>query len=237
MQKNEYMLFNGPAVEMSLNSFKAVTEKNMFNIPPFEKIVRFDNDARFLADVTCVYETKEFGIITVNYGNIFDVLNDRDIYHEFYSLFLHKNYPLIVNGRILLSTGRVDIIVTDADNRKDNCPPNGYTRFDSGVPETKVDTRNVQIIRSDEVSDYITILNRKDHNLGDITAPHLSKFSKEEVNILREAGLIDTADYMYEAWDGVSDEEKTKISMIQKEYDKLAKETDKHSSVRLGCCM
>ena len=69
MQKNGYMLFNGSAVEMSFNRFKAMTEKNMFNIPPFDKILRFDNDARFLADVTCIHEMKESGIITVNWNS------------------------------------------------------------------------------------------------------------------------------------------------------------------------
>jgi len=126
----------------------------------------------------------------------------RDICHEFYSLFLPQNYPLIVNDRILLSTGRVDIVVTDAENRKNGHCPNGHTRFASNIPGKSSDTRNVQIIQSDEVSDYVTILNRKDHNLGDITAPHLSKFSEEEINILREMSLIDTAYCMYEAITG-----------------------------------
>ena len=70
MQKNEYTLFNGSAVEISLNRFKAMTKNDGFKIPPFDKILRFDNDARFLADVTCVYKTKGFSIITINYGNI-----------------------------------------------------------------------------------------------------------------------------------------------------------------------
>ena len=225
MQKNEYILFNGSAVEISLNRFKAMMAENMFKIPSFEKIIRFDNVSRLLADVTCVYENKESGIITVNYGNIFDVLNDRDIYHEFYSLFLHKNYPLIVNGRILLSTGRVDIVVTDADDRKDNYPPSGYTRFDSGVPETKVNTRGVKIIRANEIPDYVTVLSKEEHTLGDITAPHFSKFSKKELVILREAGLMDTAYCMYEAWDDVSDEEKTKAYMFQTKHEKAEKKT------------
>ena len=229
MQKNEYMLFSGATVEISLNRFKAMMADNMFKTPSFEKIIRFDNKARFLADVTCVYENKESGIITVNYGNIFDVLNDRDIYHEFYSLFLHKNYPLIVNNRILLSTGRADIIVTDADDKKGYCPPSGYTRFDSGVPETKVITRGVKIIRANENLDYVKILSRRDHNLGGTTAPHLSKFSEEEVNILRKAGYIDTADYMYEAWDNISDDEKTQVYLVQTERKKSGQDSDKNS--------
>jgi hypothetical protein len=226
MSKNEYTLFNGSAVEISLNRFNAMMADNMFKIPSFEKIVRFDNESRFLADVTCVYETQEVGIITVNYGNIFDVLNDRDLYHEFYSLFLHKNYPLIVNGRILLSAGRVDIMVTDADSRKDNCHPSGYTRFDNGVPETKVNTRNIYIVRSSEISDYVTVISRKDHTLGYISAPHLSGFSTEEINTLREVGLIDTADYLYEAWDS-SDEEKTKAYLSKTEHEKSGKNSYK----------
>jgi len=225
MLKNEYKLFNGPAIEMTLDRFKSMMKKDLYRTPTFDKILRFDNNSRFLADVTCVYEADDFGIVTVNYGNIFEVLGDRDIYHEFYSLFLHKNYPLIVNGRILLSTGRVDIIVANANCRKDSCPPSGYTRFNSGVPETKVDTRTVHIVQSNKIPDYVTILSRKDHNLGDITAPHLSNFSKEEVNILRETGLIDTADYMYEAWDDVSDTVKAQTSMFQADHEKAGKDS------------
>jgi hypothetical protein len=225
MQNNEYTLFNGSAVEISLNRFKVMTKSGRFKTPPFEKIIRFDNRSRFLADVTCVYENKESSIITVHYGNIFDVLNDRDIYHEYYSLFLHKNYPLIVNGRILLSTGRLDIIVTDADGRKDNYPSSGYTRFDSGVPETKIDTRCVKVIRANEIPDYVIVLSKKEHTLGDITTPHLSKFSEEELVIFRETGLMDTAYCMYEAWDDVSDEEKTKAYMFQTKHEKNGKKT------------
>jgi hypothetical protein len=82
------------------------------------------------------------------------------------------------------------------------------------------DARNVQVIRSEEISDYIKIISKKEHRLGAITAPHLSKFSTEEVNLLREAGLIDIADYMFEAWDHASDEEKLKASMFQTEHEK-----------------
>ena len=209
---------------MSFGRFKSMMEKGQYKTPSFDEIVRFNNEARFLADVTCLYEGENFGIITVNYGNSIEVLDDRDTYHEFYSMFLHKNYPLIVNDRILLSTGRVDIIVTDADSGKDSCPPSGYTRFNSGVPETNIDTRNVHIVRSNEIPDYVKVLSRKDHIIGDITGPHRSKFSKEEVNILRETGLIDTAYCMYEAWDDVTDEEKTKASMFQAEHEKLGKD-------------
>jgi hypothetical protein len=224
MQKNEYRLFNGPAIQMSFSRFKSMMEKGQYKTPSFDKVIRFDNDARFLADVTCLYEGENFGIITVNYGNIFDVLNDRDTYHEFYSMFLHKNYPLIVNGRILLSTGRVDIVLTDADRKKDSCPPSGYTRFNSNIPGRNTDTRGVQIIRSDEISDYVTILSRKEHYLGDITAPHLSNFSKEEVSILRGMNLIDTADHMYENWDELSYEDKVQADIFQADGKKVGKD-------------
>ena len=230
MQKNEYMLFNGSAMEISLNRFKAMIEKNMFKIPSFEKILRFDNDARFLADVTCVYKTEEFGIITVNYGNIFNVLNNRDMYHEFYSLFLHKNYPLIVNGSIVLNTtGRLDIMLTGADSIKDGYCPNGYTGFDLNMPGENADTRGVQVIRSEEIHDYIKILSRKDHTLGNITAPHLSKFSGDELATLRKADLIDITEFMYEAWDS-NDAEKTKAYLFQTEHEKSGKDIYKDST-------
>jgi len=81
------------------------------------------------------------------------------MYHELYSLFLHKNYPLIVNGSILLSvTGRVDIMLTDADSIKDGYHPSGYTGFDLNMPGENADTRGVQIIRRGKIPDYINIL-------------------------------------------------------------------------------
>jgi len=94
MKKNEYMLFNGPAVEISQTRFKEMIAKTMFKIPSFEKILRFDNDARFLADVTCVHKTNEFGIVTVNYGNIFDVLNNLYIT----SICIHPRHIQIKSG-------------------------------------------------------------------------------------------------------------------------------------------
>jgi len=221
MSKNEYTLLNGSPVELSLNGFKAMMKKDMLKIPAFKEILRFNNKHRFFADMTCIHETKEFTTVTVNYGNIDNVLSDRDMYHEYYSLFLHKNYPLIVNDRILISgAGRVDIVLTKTDSKKDGLSLYGYTRFDSNVPEINTDTRKIKVIRPDKTSDYIKILSRKDHILGEITAPHLSKFSAEELKILRKKGFIDTAFCMFEAWDNVSDEEKTEAYMFQTENEK-----------------
>lgn len=224
MPKNEYILLNGSPIELSLNSLKSMMEKESIKIPALNEIIRFSNYHRFFADLNCIHESKEFTTISVNYGNILNILSDRDIYHEYYSLFLHKNYPLIVNGRILLSAGRIDIVLTQADFRKGAPGINGYTRFDSNVPESNTDTRKVKIIRPDETADYIKILNRKDHILGDITPPHFSKFSEEELKILREKGLIDTAYCMFEAWDNVSDDEKSKAYSFQTKHENSGKD-------------
>ena len=228
MSKNEYILLNGSPIELSLHVFKNMMEKDMLKIPVFKDIIRFNNHSRFFADMTCMHETDEFTSISVNYGNSFNILNDRDIYHEYYSLFLHKNYPLIVNSTVLLNSGRIDIVLTKADSRHDYPGLNGITRFDSNIPGTNTDTRNVQIIRPDEAPDYIKILSRKDHILGDITPLHRSKFSEAELKILLKMGFIDIAYCMFEAWDDVSDQEKTEAYSSLKEHENSGKDMYKN---------
>ncbi len=220
VQKNEYTLLNGSPVELSFDVFRAMMEKSMFRIPTLKNIVRFDNTDRLLADVICVHETNNSGMISINYGNVQNVLEDRDICHDYYSLFLHKNYPLVVGGRILTSPGRVDIVLTD-DDGENACPSvTGYTRFGSDIPGQKVDTRLVQIVRAGEISDFVSILSQKDQKLGVIAAPHLSKFS-EDLGFLRKKGFIDCAYGLSEAWDDVSEEEKAKALRFQDEYEKV----------------
>lgn len=56
--------------------------------------------------------------------------------------------------------------------------------------------------------------------------------------MLKEAGCIDTAYGMDEAWDGVNDQDKNDIPMVLREYDKSAQEKDvssEYSSAITGC--
>ena len=225
--KNEYTLLNGSPIEMSLDSFKLMIKSEQFKIPKFQNILEFDNHARFLADIICTYATREFAMITVNYGNSYDILKDRDTYHERYSLFLHKNYPLILNNRILLSTGRVDLILTKVDCENSCHCSNGHTRFSADYPEQNLDTHPVHIIRSEEINKFVKILNQKDHHLGAISAPHISKFSEEEIKMLQNENFIDSDYSMFEAWD-VYDAEKAKAAQFQEEYEKLGGEVYKN---------
>lgn len=217
MQKNVYTLLNGPVVELSLEAFRATMESDKCRIPTAKEVIMFDNYARFLADVTCIHDMEDAGVlVTVNFGNAFDVLSDRDIYHELYSIFLHKNYPLVVGKKLLFSTGRVDVILAD-DGRSNGCPfPSGYTRFCSDVPEQHVDTPDVHIVKSGEIHDFVRILSQKNHSLGEITALHRSEFSEEELHALRTAGIVDEAEFMSEAWDGgASKESEREVCAVQ----------------------
>jgi len=217
MQKNVYTLLNGPVVELSLEAFRTMMESDKFRIPTAQDVILFDNYARFLADVTCIHDMEDAGVlVTVNYGNAFDVLSDRDIYHELYSLFLHKNYPLVVGSQLLFSPGRVDVVLTDADRSNGRQSSSGYTRFCSNIPGQHVDTRDVQIVRSGEIHDFVRILSQKNHSLGEITALHRSGFSEDELHVLRKAGIVDEAEFMSEAWDGGSKESDGEVSVVQK---------------------
>lgn len=227
IMKNEYTLLNGSPIEMSLESFKLMIKSKQFKIPKFQNILEFDNQSRFLADVICTYATNEFAMITVNYGSSYDILKNRDTYHELYSLFLHKNYPLILNNRILLSTGKVDLILTKADCENSGYCLNSHTRFSAEYPEQNLDTRPVHIIRSEEIKKFVKILNQKDHHLGEISAPHISKFSEDEVDILRNENFIDSGYSMFEAWD-VDDDEKALAAQFQEKYEKSGGEVYKN---------
>jgi len=220
MQKNEYFLFNGSPIEMSFSIFKDLIKSNQFKTPTFEEIVRFKNYSRFLADITCIYETKGIGIITINYGNSFDILDNRDVLHEYYNSFVHKNYPLILNGKILLSRGKIDLFLADS-----GCD-NGSTRFESNIPERHMDIRDVQVVQPDENHKYVKILSQKNHDLGSITPPHLSKFTEKEMNAVKKIG-IDYAHSMFLAWDA-SENEIDKAAKFQDEFEKSGGEVYKN---------
>jgi hypothetical protein len=124
------------------------------------------------------------------------------------------DHPLIVGNRILINNGKpgkIDIVLTDGNNEW------GVTRFDTNNWGHNFDTLDVHIVRSNEIPGVIKIIQQKNHTLGDITPPHLGKFTKEEIDLLKRANLIDYAYSLFESWDA-SDEEKEKASKFQDEH-------------------
>jgi len=217
MEKNSHILFNGSAINMSLSLFKKMKKNKQFQIPSFEKIVKSDDNlARFLSNVICIHEEEEdegYAIITINHGGELELLNAGPN-TDFYTSFTPKPYPLILEGRILINngkSGKIDMVLTDGSNER------GTTRFDIDNSERNFDTQDVHIVRSDETPGVIEIIQQKNHNLGGITPPHLGKFTKEEIDHIEKAALIDYAYSIFESWDA-SDEEKEKASKFLAEH-------------------
>jgi hypothetical protein len=200
---NEYKLYNGEVIDVNPDTLKAMMVNGMIQVPSFLELVGFDNLARFAGDVISVHNRPDINndyIVSINYGNSYSVLQKRDTYFEYYHPYLHKNYPLVVHGELLLKEGRRELHVNDrttVEDCGDYCRT--MTGIDEGIHEHQ-STVKVRVIRHNEISKFVKITKTKQNHLGEITAMDLVGYSKEEIELLRKAGLLDNCYAMYEMW-------------------------------------
>ncbi len=235
---NEYRLFNGEVIEINAGIVKALLQNAEKPSDDIIDAIKFDNRERFLrdlADHTNQNAGSDIKVFTVNYGSTVRYINHTDMSAEDYEPFLHKNYPLVVDGSIILDKEK--ICKFSVNIKKDESAfisaSNKNDVLDLGV-------KKVTVLKGEEVSKRIKIIKEKKHGFDEITPPHVF-CTPEEIKILKKAGLMDYHESMYELWgshahDNSEEVEKAKHAVVwnDDEYEKRQEELENDESIEYG---
>jgi len=211
---NEYRLFNGERIELNADTAKALMSTKLMPSNNILDIIKFDNWERFMRDLDDAVKQENMlsRIFSLTYGRTVRELNHPDTYKEDYEPFLHKNYPLVVGGSIIMDKVKVlQILVSDNDTCTMTAGNNDKDTLDLGI-------KKVVVLNTEDSAKRIKIIEEKSHSFDQISPLH-TFCTEEEIALLKKSGLVDYNQDMFELWGATIEETSEEVEAAKDAVD------------------